>query len=270
MVALSVIYHFCVVFFLFSPDRCQSVRDSVIVYLHSVRDSATLTIMYCGCGHDSPYFRAPRSVSARCPFFWSDSIFLSLFCVWHPTCVYLRVSVPAISLCPQYLTSALRSRCRPQELEAVCYRAVQACPWSKQAQLYLSRRHLRRACDLMSSAGLRLRPPLEELDLLLHWRTSRNYRRNSVMTLRECARNVGNDMRNAVRVGKGGVRSAVGSGGASAERARGKMDALWTTVVVRTATPTPTQERRLSPSPSPIRSPGRERSREGTHLYLNR
>ena len=81
--------------------------------------------------------------------------------------MHLRVSVPAISLCSQYLTSALPSRCRPQELEAACYRAVQACPWSKQAQLYLSRRHLRRACDLMSIAGLRLRLPLEEFDLLL-------------------------------------------------------------------------------------------------------
>ncbi|XP_037094459.1 uncharacterized protein LOC119114368 [Pollicipes pollicipes] len=53
------------------------------------------------------------------------------------------------------------------ELEAICYRAVQACPWSKHAHLYLAGRQLARACDLMSRAGLRLRLPLEELDLLL-------------------------------------------------------------------------------------------------------
>ncbi|KAF0302360.1 Protein NRDE2 [Amphibalanus amphitrite] len=61
----------------------------------------------------------------------------------------------------------LELRTGGKELEAVCYRAIQACPWSKQVHLYLSRTHLRRACDLMARSGLRLRLPLEELDVLL-------------------------------------------------------------------------------------------------------
>ncbi|XP_043210232.1 nuclear exosome regulator NRDE2-like [Amphibalanus amphitrite] len=61
----------------------------------------------------------------------------------------------------------LELRTGGKDLEAVCYRAIQACPWSKQVHLYLSRTHLRRACDLMARSGLRLRLPLEELDVLL-------------------------------------------------------------------------------------------------------